>query len=452
MSRVYEPLKLNGFSVGSLTAGLPYDAEVEYIELTNVQYIDTGVTISDKTEFEFWFSAFGYSGSYFPLFGVYGNESGSSLGVQRNSGGELGYRITVWRGSNSKQDIGSLDSDAYEGVVSLHSGTFSFRGQTLTISSGTFQSSETAWYGRINGVANYFGSDKKLGFLKIWEDGVLVRDFIPVRVGSGSSAVGCMYDRVSRKLFRNAGTGSFTIGPDVATPVMGLHFFKSQIKTANDYVQNGLIAMWDGIENVGYGQHDDNATSWADLTGKGANWLLKDSNTTQVFEVGSNYVKILSNVSYNGRGHCTPSWSSGNDIITIEIVLDNTDFDIISDTMARVVSFGVGSGNFDQTIHVKGTLLAPNIYNKYGQVSLVTGTNAVSLVIGSQPVLLNGLFVQSVNRTFGGYTYEAPVLGAYAATAAIGVKVKSLRIYGRSLTDAERLANYAIDKVRFNLT
>ena len=42
-------------------------------------------------------------------------------------------------------------------------------------------------------------------------DGVLVRDFIPVRVGQ----VGYMYDRVSGKLFGNAGTGAFVVGPDV---------------------------------------------------------------------------------------------------------------------------------------------------------------------------------------------------------------------------------------------
>ena len=42
-------------------------------------------------------------------------------------------------------------------------------------------------------------------------DGVLVRDFIPVRVGQ----VGYMYDRVSGQLFGNAGTGAFIVGPDV---------------------------------------------------------------------------------------------------------------------------------------------------------------------------------------------------------------------------------------------
>jgi hypothetical protein len=46
---------------------------------------------------------------------------------------------------------------------------------------------------------------------KIWDNGVLVRDFIPVRKGT----VGYLYDRVSGKLFGNAGTGDFVLGPDV---------------------------------------------------------------------------------------------------------------------------------------------------------------------------------------------------------------------------------------------
>ena len=35
--------------------------------------------------------------------------------------------------------------------------------------------------------------------------------------------------------------------------------------TARDYVQDGLVAMWDGIENAGWGVHDPNATNWVDL-------------------------------------------------------------------------------------------------------------------------------------------------------------------------------------------
>ena len=39
----------------------------------------------------------------------------------------------------------------------------------------------------------------------------IVLDLIPVRVGN----VGHMYDRVSGKLFGNAGTGDFAVGDDV---------------------------------------------------------------------------------------------------------------------------------------------------------------------------------------------------------------------------------------------
>lgn len=35
--------------------------------------------------------------------------------------------------------------------------------------------------------------------------------------------------------------------------------------TAADYIQDGLVAMWDGIENVDWGAHDPDATTWIDL-------------------------------------------------------------------------------------------------------------------------------------------------------------------------------------------
>ena len=39
------------------------------------------------------------------------------------------------------------------------------------------------------------------------------------------------------------------------------------VPTARSYVQDGLVAMWDGIENAGWGVHDNNATNWVDLVG-----------------------------------------------------------------------------------------------------------------------------------------------------------------------------------------
>ena len=46
--------------------------------------------------------------------------------------------------------------------------------------------------------------------MKLTKGTTVVLDMIPVRVGN----VGYMYDKVSRKLFGNAGTGYFILGPD----------------------------------------------------------------------------------------------------------------------------------------------------------------------------------------------------------------------------------------------
>ena len=39
--------------------------------------------------------------------------------------------------------------------------------------------------------------------------------------------------------------------------------------TARDYVQDGLVAMWDGIENAGWGVHDTTIVGRRNLIGNG---------------------------------------------------------------------------------------------------------------------------------------------------------------------------------------
>ena len=61
----------------------------------------------------------------------------------------------------------------------------------------------------LNESFNFIG---KIFAVKIYDaNGVLVRDYIPVRKGT----VGYLYDRVTGKLFGNDGTGDFVVGPDV---------------------------------------------------------------------------------------------------------------------------------------------------------------------------------------------------------------------------------------------
>ena len=62
-----------------------------------------------------------------------------------------------------------------------------------------------------NGDALLRTTPIKIYYFKIYDNGVLVRDFIPVRVGT----TGYMYDSVSGRLFGNDGTGDFIVGADV---------------------------------------------------------------------------------------------------------------------------------------------------------------------------------------------------------------------------------------------
>lgn len=58
------------------------------------------------------------------------------------------------------------------------------------------------------GKKYYF--EGKIYNISLYSDDVKLRDFIPVRIGT----TGYMYDKVSKQLFGNAGTGDFILGPD----------------------------------------------------------------------------------------------------------------------------------------------------------------------------------------------------------------------------------------------
>lgn len=186
---------------------LPYDAEVEYIRTDGYEYILTGVT-PDSTirvtgSFR-WntivaqarlFSANDNGGREYSLY-----RGGSNISMR---GGNTTATAQFFAGS---------DGTTY---------TFSFTPVSGTINGTTHSiggehpahNYEFALFGRNNGGTVYYTDYKMLCdfyWLKIEKGGVLVRDFIPVRVGN----IGYLYDRVTGQLFGNAGTGAFVVGPD----------------------------------------------------------------------------------------------------------------------------------------------------------------------------------------------------------------------------------------------
>ena len=189
---------------------LPYDAEVEYLESTGTQYVDAGVMPDVLTEVDAEFELFDVTTGR-QLFGSRNSATSAIFAMQLQTASvatmRAGYGGAYYSagGVASGRQIAHMDnSGASLGSVSItYSGTLGaplYPMFVLALNNG--------------GVANIGNTRLRVFAFAISQSGVLVRDYQPVRVGSGSSAVGYLFDRVSGTLFGNAGTGAFTIGPD----------------------------------------------------------------------------------------------------------------------------------------------------------------------------------------------------------------------------------------------
>ena len=180
---------------------LPYDAEIEYLESTGTQWIDTGIRNNTNVKMKFKIKPSSKSGTYFM-----GVDSGIVFGT--NNG--VNFR------ANAVSSINAFDTNAFYSVEMYYS-----EGRRVCVidDSETLSSVITRMLD-VNilllatsggsGVPNYY-LPWSISECKIWENDALVHDFIPVRVGT----TGYLYDKVSKQLFGNAGTGDFILGPDI---------------------------------------------------------------------------------------------------------------------------------------------------------------------------------------------------------------------------------------------
>ena len=186
--------------------GTFYDREIEYLESTGTQYIDTGITIvyaTDVVEMSLNISI--TSGSTRQLNGAngalyFGVNASSEFEVSSAAAGTYNSNFHNWylHCETGSKVTGTIDGTSYQGASVVGTGTYEYAIFLFALG------------GRDNATASFFVS-QKLGNAVIRKNGVVVRDFIPVRVGN----VGYLFDRVSCQLFGNAGTGSFVLGPDM---------------------------------------------------------------------------------------------------------------------------------------------------------------------------------------------------------------------------------------------
>ena len=189
---------------------LPYDAQVEYLQSSGTQYIDTGFVPNNESGF--------YVRSYCSISGG----TNICLGVRENSSTQsrwwINFSSFIEFGWNEWESSGITNSA--NNWVEVEN---NFLNKRVGKIDGINRKTKYSTLETITRCAYIFGTNLggdvaysfrgKISNVKISQGTEIVMDFIPVRVGS----TGYMYDKVSNQLFGNAGTGSFTLGNDITT-------------------------------------------------------------------------------------------------------------------------------------------------------------------------------------------------------------------------------------------
>ena len=184
-------------------------SQLEYIESTGTQYIDTGVSGGENAAYEIKFNPLTMFRNYETYFGgdrtppvpkiIY---EGGGVEMQARNGNHVEVKSVVAMNSISTIQYGADATAICNGV--------SFTSDAWTAGAG--------WgilpfcIARSNEEKTLYAT-MRLYHCKMWTDGELVRDFIPAQRDSDSK-IG-LYDSVSKTFFTDANGGNFTGGNPV---------------------------------------------------------------------------------------------------------------------------------------------------------------------------------------------------------------------------------------------
>ena len=208
--------------------------ELEYIESTGTQYIDTLFCPNQDTTCEV--SLYKNTNNACRIFGAWStsyHENTFSIGTDGPDNSYIGYD-SQYDGGNNGRKIPTIPNGnhivgLYKNVYKLDNNiikTYNYQNFTCTRSIYLFAQHTH------NEALEQYGA-YRLYYCKIWNNDTLVRDLIPVKRKSDN--VICMYDLGSKQFYTNSGTGTFIAGPEKGDkPYKQLDYVES---TGTQYIE-----------------------------------------------------------------------------------------------------------------------------------------------------------------------------------------------------------------------
>lgn len=183
----------------------PY-IRLEYIEMSGGPIIDTGFKPNNNTRV------------YLKIKSVQSNQDYAAIFGGRTSSTSASFSLWIVDDDFFRFDYGTLKKEIHTNalgdfVIDINKNSISINGNISTTSSQTFQSKNSIRIG--SNVSNsetrrFVG---KIYYYKIFNNGDLVRDLIPVKMKE-DGRIG-LYDRVHNTFYGNIGTGSIVGGPEI---------------------------------------------------------------------------------------------------------------------------------------------------------------------------------------------------------------------------------------------
>lgn len=177
--------------------------QVEYIQSTGTQYIDTGFKPNQNTGVTIDFQLNSVSDWQC----IYGARTGNNTKTYAlwHSGSAFGFYY-----ANANTTFSNLDGTARHTVAATKNTAIADGTSSVSLNYSNFTADYLMYLFAVNSDGTVkSNASMKLFACQIYDNGVLVRDFIPVEI---DGVVG-LWDAISGVLYENAGSGTFIAGP-----------------------------------------------------------------------------------------------------------------------------------------------------------------------------------------------------------------------------------------------
>lgn len=240
--------------------------------------------------------------------------------------------------------------------------------------------------------------------------------------------------------------------------------------TARSYVQDGLIAMWDGVENAGWGVHDSSATVWHNLGTLGSAYdasreegtftdnaaqFARTSNTRNTFAIPAYFMRDQMKGEWSLEVVFTPGRSYFQNYSGI---FGNHDGGTKGYVFGQYENGTVAFNLYAPTVRCyqpsASTFVAGQTYcisqaASNNTRSVVTWRNGVEVARARQvDVALN---FSGDPRTCIGAAYRLRAQDIQGTDRSFDGLVHCVRVYSRAIRADEMVANHSVDVKRFNI-